>query len=194
MGSLEDNHLLRMKFIKSLSILGLVVIIGFVAQPVHAQPLQFVPTVQTAPATTTLSYMTPGTATTTLTYDSFLNGQIKGINQGVLLTQFTASSTGTIFNINIEDSQDGIDWYKDNTNAIAATTSLPYALNTVNSYTFPFASTSADGAPVAANNKTSFKAVTIDFPTRFVRIFYTLVLGGNNGAVWGQFISERQSN
>lgn len=184
---------MKSNLFKSITLLALFSLVSLGFAPVtHAQPLYFIPTVQTAAATSTRVYMTPGTATTTLVFDSYLQGQIRGVNQGVLLTQLTASSTATTLKINEEVSQDGIDWYADNT--MEGTTTNVYSLSPANSYFYQYSSTTPNGAVVPATANQGFKAVTLDFPTRFIRIFYTLALGGTNGAVWGQIIPERQSN
>lgn len=141
----------------------------------HANPSYFVPTVQTAAATSTASYMTPGTATTTLTYDTFNAGNNYKTNSATLLSQFAASTTPT-FNINLQYSQDGIDWYADNLNVFAAGA---IAVITPNSYT------------LAATASSTFKAININTPVRFVRVQYSIASGGN-GAVWGQIVPNKE--
>lgn len=164
----------------------------------HAERLQFTPTVQTATATTSPVYQTPGTATTTITFDSYSaagGAQIAAIDLGVLLGQFTGSSTATTWNISEEVSQDGIDWYADNTFITTnASTTQSYFINTPIGYKLPFASSTPDGGNVPANNNLILRAIHLNFPTRFVRVFVSLSLGGTNGGFWGQIIPERQKD
>lgn len=143
---------------------------------VHANPGYFVPTVQTATATTSISYMTPGTATTTLQYDTYNTGNNYATNYATLLARFAASSTPT-FAINLEYSQDGIDWYG-NTLFNNSTTTAAYSLNVTNSYTF---------SPAASS---TLRAIKIDTPTRFVRA--NLSVAGSNGGVWAQFVPNKE--
>lgn len=164
----------------------------FVAPLAHAQQLQFVPTVQSSVSTSTPTFMTPGTATTTITYDSFNPGsQIAGIDQGVLLAQLSASTTATTFTFGEEVSQDGIDWYADNTFiTTSASTTQTYQINKPTAYSLTFSSTSAAGGPVLANNNQVFRAIHLNFPTRFVRVFVSVT--GANGAIWDTILPERQ--
>lgn len=161
---------------------------------VRANPLQFVPTVQTATATTSPSYMTSGKATSTLVFDSYAVGQIKATDQAVLFLSLSASSTSTIFNTDIEYSQDNIDWYQDGgtfENGFATTTK-PFNLSQVNEYAWQFSSSTAGLPAPSASNATSTRALYIKTPTRYVRAVFTLPAGSTAGAVWAQWVPSRQ--
>lgn len=144
----------------------------------HANPFQFVPTVQTALATTSPAYLAPGTATSTLIYDSFTQGQIKAADKGVLLLQTAASSTSSVYTIAVSYSQDGIDYYQDNT--LLATSTIT---NVGTAQTFTF---------TAAGTATTSRAIPLTFPTRFVKV--TASITGAAGAAWQQILPQRQSN
>src|SRR3990167_6247184 len=70
-------------------------------------------------ATTSVSYMTVGTATTTYYLDSQANGNPFGADSATLLWQFTASSTNSTQDMYLEYAQSGdcinaptsCDWY-----------------------------------------------------------------------------------
>lgn len=148
----------------------------------HANPLQFKPTVQTATATTTVSYMTAGTATTTLTLDSYAPGQPFTTDQAVLFIQFTASTSASILNTTVQYSQDGIDWYSDGgtfENGFATTTK-PYDLSQIAQYTL--------------SNGTTTRAINITTPTRFIRAQFSIPVGSAASGVWAQWIPSRQSS
>lgn len=132
--------------------------------------------VNTAPATTTLSYMTPGTATTTLTYDTLFNGS----DSAVLLTQFTASSTSSVLNMNVQYSQDGIDWYADDLiDSINSTTTPNKSIQVVNTYSW-----------IALGTTVANRAITIPTPTRYTRVQYSIT--GAAGAIWGSMVAKKQ--
>lgn len=164
--------------------------------PAHANPFRFPASAATSAATTSPVYMTPGTATTTVTYDSYANGGgSQATDKATLLMQMTASSTSTTYNVALEYSQDGIDWYSDSqlTGTLATTTQV-FQTNTPISYSIKYASTTPDGGIVLANSNTAYRALTIPTPTRFVRVFSSLAVGGTNGATWLQIIGQKQSN
>ena len=76
------------------AILGTCAIFG-IAFVVHASPLEIHQSNTTA--TTTVSYMTPGTGTTTYYYDSYGSGYAdpNAADRANMLVQFTASSTSS---------------------------------------------------------------------------------------------------
>ncbi len=161
-----------------------------------ANPLFFPATVQTASATGTPAYMTAGTGTSTLTWDSYVAaGNYTGTLKGTLLIQLAASSTATVLRANVEYSQDGVDWYQ--TNALFAntysTTSTPIIdIGQVNQYSFAFASSTAGLGSVGTTTATSTRALPISVPTRFARFVFTLATGSTPGAVWAQFVPIKE--
>lgn len=162
----------------------------------HANPLGFSCAAQTASATTTPVYMTAGTATSTLLFDTYCvngtnqpnTGNTNIANKLTLLTQFSASSTASVLGISVEYSQDGVDWYQDNYLSPLATTSPAVLLATPNSYSWLFASSTLDG--VANTGNRVGKALQIQTPTRYVRVVYTLT--GTNAAVWGELLPQKE--
>lgn len=166
------------------------------ASTAYANPLFFPLTAQTNTATTSPAYMTPGTATSTLTYDSYAVGQPKANDFATLLVQFAGSSTAAVLGLNFEYSQDGIDWYKDNIvgeQGAVSTTSPTIIPSITNSISWTFASSTPGGVAVTnANSATSTKAFKIPVPVRFVRVIHSIT--GANGAVWSQIVPARQSN
>lgn len=164
-----------------LSVLAAIVGVGFVggALVAHANPLQFVPTVQTATATTTRAYLTTATTATT-TFDSFTpGGQIKAANNATFFLQVEASSTSSIIGVKFQYSQDGVDWYEDNI-SLAATTTVTN-IQTPHSYTWP-----------AQTVATSSRAFTVPTPTRYVRAVVSTT--GASASIWNQFIPLREAN
>lgn len=175
------------------------------AIPAHANPLRYQVVTQTNVATTSPAFMTPGTATSTLVYDAFAQGQTTAPDRVVLLTQLTGSSTNTVLNVGVEYSQGvaGIDctvtptscdWYVDNQVLFQnGTSSQPFSMNLANSYTWKFASSTQGGAGVSgASADRQMKTLTIPQVARYTRIIYSIT--GTNGAVWGQVVANKQSN
>jgi hypothetical protein len=162
----------------------------------EANPSYFANGVATSVATSSPAYMTPGAATsTTPTYDSYVpttKSQTFKADRLGLLQQFCASSTATVLNTSVEYSQDGIDWYQ---NFIvdsiqAGTTTTPYVLVTPFSATQKFASSSLNGAPVAANNNCRNNALIIPTSFRYVRVVQSVT--GGNGSIWDQLVPTKE--
>lgn len=181
---------------KVISIITVAIILfvgGYISiQKVKANPIFAPITVQTATATSSLIYMTPGTATTTLTLDTYSSGNSRLAMNATLLVQFVGTSTASILNIFPQYSQDGIDWYQDGGSLINnfATTTKPFDIGQVGPFNYTFSSTSPSF--VAGNNTTSTRAVRVNTPTRYVRAVFTLPIGSANGAIWAQFVPTKE--
>lgn len=176
-----------------ITIIALLAIIVGTAHTAEANPIFFPTTCQTATATTSVTYMSAGLATTTLSCDSYSSGNPRGALRMSLLTQFAATSS-SILKINIEYSQDNIDWYQDggNINFNFATTTKPFDIGQVNSYTYNYSSTTPGLG--AALNATSTRIVLINTPTRYVRAVYTIPSGSTAGAVWAQLVPIKEAS
>ncbi len=163
----------------------------------RANPLVSATPVKTASATTSLSFMTPGTGTTTLTYDTFaVGGAIISTTKATyaaLLTQFTATSTASAVNINIEYSDDGVDWYQDGgTSYNYSTTSKPYDLSQAASFRLNYASSTAGLGAIPASSTPATRLVILNTPLRYLRAIYTIPIGASNGAVWAQIVPTKE--
>jgi hypothetical protein len=175
-----------MKKYLSLIALGLLLAGG----SVYAMPSYIAPTVQTATATTSPVFLVDGTSTSTLTYDTYTGGNNYLADKAVLAMQFAGSSTSAVLGINLEYSQDGIDWYQNDLNS-GATTTRAINLQPRTSYSWTFASTTIGGIlPTTTNTATSTKVLFIDTPLRYVRAVFSI--SGANGAIWGQIIPIKQ--
>ncbi len=186
-----------MKKIIIITVASLVVLVGglMYTKTTKANPLFFPATVQTSSATTSPAYMTAGTATSTLTWDSYAAlGTYTGTLKSTLLIQLVASSTATVLTTNIEYSQDGIDWYQSNGLFAAgfSTTTNPIDIGQVNQFKFAFASSTAGLAGLATTTATTTRAIPVVVPTRFVRAIFSLAPGSTAGAVWGQFVPVKE--
>lgn len=177
-----------------------------------ANPVYFVPTVQTSGtsfASSTISYLTPGTGTTTLYYNSYNQGINYKTEDASLLVQYAASSSNAVMNINVEYSHgnyagadciavpSACDWYKDDINSFNATTSATTNnLLPVNTFTWQFASSTLGGAAVTnANGATSTKIIRISTPTIYTRVIFTMAnpsASSGNASIWAQIIPSRQ--
>lgn len=157
-----------------------------------ANPSSFLPASSTASATSSVVYMTPGAATTTIYHDAYTNGQPRATDSAVLLTQMTASSTSATLGIKVEYAAEtpgvncttdptACDWYEDNLLASQNSTSSPVkSIQIANSYSWT----------AAATTRTN-KAIEVSTPTRYTRTIYSL--SGANAAIWGQIVPKRQS-
>jgi len=155
---------------------------------------QVTPACRTATATTSVTYITAGTATTTLICDFYADGTNPTLaNGGMLKIQFMGSSTASTLDTYLEYSQDGEDYYE---SAISdkASTSPTKSLGTVQAFSFTFASSTAGHIALANASSTRATRITkIDTPTRFVKAVFVMPVGSTPGAFWAevQGIKER---
>ena len=186
------------KFIKlvtatlSIAIIAVVVCVNVV----KANPIFFSTPISTATATTSPTWITAGTATTTLTYDSFLpNGSATtGAYQAALLYQLVATSTLPAMNINFEFSDDGIDWYQNGGTATFtfATSSKPYDLSQVLQFRHNFASSTAGLGAITPTSATTTRIVVFPTPLRFSRAIFTVPTGSGQVAVWARIVPIKE--
>lgn len=180
--------------------------LGFTAVA-YANPSQFTNTTQTSSSTTTPSYLTAGTATTTVVADTY---QVSTGNNYVndmttLLVQFTASSTSSQLNVNMEYSNGypgvdcvatptACDWYQDSGMNMQgyATSSVIINLALVPQYQWKFASSTVGQLANGANNNRDTRALLIKVPTRYIRAVFTCAIGGTPCAEWSQFVPAKQ--
>jgi ABC-type maltose transport system permease subunit len=166
-----------------LSIIVLVVV-AF-ASIAYANPFYNGPRAASATATTTVTYMTPGTATTTVVYDSYekigtnqkVGGDTTLPNFVAVAVQGVSSSSISVLNIACEYSSDNLDWYQNDLFAATSSGVMPIAAPSTFSYTF--ASTTLNG--VAYGNKFA-KIVQCPVPLQYVRAVVT-----NTGANLSQW-------
>lgn len=146
----------------------------------------------TSAATSSPNYMTPGTATTTLTTSTRCASRDVPLDSLVATLQLIASSSTSRINGGIEQSMDGIEWYPASTN-LQATTSPSYTLDSAGLFSLGFASSTPGGAIVPSYNNRITRL--IDMPTNmpYARIWLANSIGAGRVAVWAQFIGQRQS-
>lgn len=159
-------------------------------------------------ATTSVTYMSVGAATTTVYFDALSSGSPYGASSATLLWQMTATSTNSTADLYIEyaDATSGVncatsptacDWYS---NALASTS--PANINVSNISTVPFirwrygANTQGlvGGTPAGSR---SLRIVDIPVPTRYTRAIFVipnLVAAGtaSSSAVWAQFLAKKE--
>src|SRR3990167_1756645 len=126
--------------------------LAFFSNRADANPSQ-ISTKSTSSASTTPSFMTPGAATTTLSFDTQEDGALS-VDSAVLGINFSGSSTVAVLNVDIEYSQNGSSWYRDNTlfENGESTTTPSMNFTTPNSYAWTFASSTLNGAGVNATS------------------------------------------
>lgn len=168
-----------------------------VVQTAYANPSFFANTTTTNnAASTSPKYMTPGTATSTLTHNAlsqtFSGGNTWKTDFVTLLVQLNASSTNTSLNIAVEYSYDGIDWYR---NFLVGgdqygTSTTPYHLIDPFSHTMKFASSTVLGGVASSTLDRITAAITIPTPTQYTRLVFSLT--GANGSVWAQIVPIKE--
>lgn len=202
-------------------ILGVLVGLGVfgVASIAFANPSFFDLQAASSTSTSTPSFMTAGTATTTVVYDAYNLGGTNqgssyspyGTNSSGLLIQLNATNTSTTLgwryeysdttgtSIDCSATPTACDWYADNfygmTAASTTPPNVPIVVNTPTSYTWTFASSTSmcDSTLSAASNNRGCKIVMVPTPTRWVRVVFTLPIGSSNGAVYAKFVPKKES-
>lgn len=175
------------------TLIGLFAVIGVV----KANPLAF-NRFQTASATSTLAYLMPGAATTTLTLDA-QNGNNFAANSAELLIQLKASSTLTTLKWRYEYSQDAacqsapatVNWYAESINLAAATASSTVEVRDFKEYSWNYASTSIQGTQTVAT-PFALKAFSVATPTKCVRVIFYLPIGSANAGIWAEFVNVKE--
>lgn len=150
----------------------------------------------TAAATSTLRYMTPGTATTTVTCPMGNDGA----NSAVLAIQINASSTDSTFDVYVEESMDGVDWYPVPSQSVGSTSPM-FALGTRPYSRFQFAAStvggSVGGSGIGLSGTQNRNHYELDVPVRMKRVRAYMGMASTsttgaamNGAAWMQIIPK----
>lgn len=191
-----------MKYLKHLSIITLgvlaIILCAVSFEKAYANPSQ-ITRYQTATATTTVTYMTPGTATTTLSYDSQTDGSSPD-NSAILFVQYTASTSLNILRARVEHSNDSIDWYPENAIALNGTGLTNNATSTqlvgdASTYKWQTATTTAitDGLAGSGTASRVHLSLPIYTPTRYTRVVFWNRAGEGNGALWAEITSKKEN-
>lgn len=169
-------------------ILGVALIaVGMFFTTVKANPSQIYRDNPSTP-TTTVTYMTPGAATTTNSFNTIGDGGFEP-DTAVFTECLNASTTATVLNTSFEYSYDGVTWFANN---LASSTGgvASVGIVTPGSLSWAFASTSIGGNPVLATNNSGCKIVTVSTPVQYIRAVMSLT--GAAGSVWSDFAAKRQ--
>lgn len=190
----------------AISLLALVAAISLVfIKKAQANPSFLPAPVASASATSSVQYLrfnTTSATSTPLVYDTYCSDSTGSsstsfcnnyaTNKAALKLYVTASSTATIYKVDLEYS-DGApnvscvttplncDWYQDNL-TLDATAGASEAIATANSYSWTYASTTVGGAAITASTNTGSKIMYVNTPTRYVRAIISIA--GANGAFW----------
>ena len=137
-------------------------------------------------STTSVSFMTAGTATTTITCNMGLAGDgTEVFDSAILAIQHHASSTtGSTLGWNIELSNDAYDWY-----AFDSATSTINGPGEVIRWTQLSTSTQDN---IANNNSRRLKSLNIPVEAKYVRVNFFVPIGSLNSAVWAQIIGKAE--
>lgn len=150
---------------------------------------------QTSGATTSPTYMTAGTATTSLSLTNTISrctDRSTALTEATLILQFTGSSTSATLNGNVQYSMDGIDWYENSLGDLAST-SPSVSLSVAQTFQIKYASTTPGLGAAGANSiNPNLRILKIPTPTQWVRVLFTLPPGSTNGAVWAMFIGKQE--
>lgn len=134
--------------------------------------------VRVSTATTTPSYMTPGTGTSTLAVDTW------NVDKVDLFINMTASTSVATLNWTYEYSNNGIDWYYEDAQSVTGTSQILHASTTVTHSWRP-------GSTVASTTR---KVLTLpDIASNYKRVTFFLPIGTTNASIWYEFTAKRNA-
>ena len=176
------------KYLLAIPVIALMAIgiYSFDKKEADANPSVFQVT-QTAVATTTVTYMSAGTATTTITHDSLQNRF--ATDGAALMIQLKASSTATTLKWKYEFSQDGIDWFQDNQELTTNATTTVQVRDS-KEFSWVFASSTPNNGGTGSDF--GLKLVNVPTPARFTRAVFYLPVGSTKGSLLAQIVAKKQ--
>lgn len=191
---------------KKIYLFGTVIAIFFTALFIqsnltNASPEFFLlPNAETA--TTTVNYMTPGTATTTIYFNSYASGNTTGAKSATLNIQYTATNTASMLKWRYEFARNtsgvdctvrptACDWYSETVD-LGGTASTTIEVRNFKEYSWLFASSSQGAAGVATNNNRALKTISVPTPMQYVRAIFYVPTGVSNGGVWASFVAKKE--
>lgn len=145
-------------------------------------------------ATTSVSYMSAGVGTSTITCDleyiasAYGNGS-NSFDSAILGIQLNASSTNTTLAWKYEYSQNKLDWYEDDVELTINATTTTH-VRTYKEHSWLFASSSYPTS--IANSSRSTKKVNLETPTKWIRVTFYMPTGSTGGALWAQIIGKSE--
>lgn len=146
-------------------------------------------------ATSSPNFISTGVSTSTLNCDMYDAGQQTLSDMASIKVQLAASSTSSVLNMDVQFSQDGLDWYAVSQlgmSEVNTSTSTP-DISPVQQFKFTFASSTINRAVVSnANSATSSRIFLTETPTRYMRIIFTAPVGSAASAYWAEIRGQKQ--
>lgn len=173
----------------TLGIAGIVSLVLLVtAVTVSANPSRIVEN-RSAAATTTLSYLSAGRGTTTVTFD--IQSDDFPADSATLAIQYTGSSSPlSQLGWRYDFSQNGVDWFAETVSNSANTATTSEEVRTNKDYLWRFSSTTLiEGG----TSDVARKLINLPTPTRYVRVTFFVPTGTQPGAIWTNLIFKKQN-
>ena len=182
-------------------IVGCLVVAFFLTREVDANPSQLLED-KSASATTTLSYLTAGTATTTDVFDTQADGGFI-TDSATLLMWIGASSTASILDIYPQYSNGAVgvdcavtplkcDWYFASNPENYATTTMISDISFLSKYRLTFTSSSTPTGLEGGNYSSTTRAISIKTPVRYARVIFAVPVGSQSIGVWSDWVGKKQ--
>ena len=150
----------------------------FIGSLVQASPSRYLAPITSATATTTVTQLAVGNASTTIAFDSYSNGRPYAFDSATLLLQVTASTSASVINMEYQFSDNNVDWYQNNLALPTATTTAQ--IGAYQSYIWTPATTA-----------TTTRAFTLPVPTRYVRVVLHALTA--NSFVYSSIVPKQES-
>lgn len=147
-------------------------------------------------ATTSVRYMTAGTATTTVILNSTGCGGSQAIDSAALMLYRNAAAASSKTRIAIEYSDDcdaatGGTWYAPAATSTDMALNVDGGLTSLNAMVWQFASTTVGGSIEKASSDSLL--IPIMTPTKCVRAVLTVPTGSASSSLWASFVGKRQT-
>ena len=166
------------------------------APRVDAQPSS-IAVESTATATSTASYMTAGTATSTYQLDSYpvysssKPFSMAGIDSVSMLVDFTSAQATSTLGIQVQYSNNGIDWYGGNA-LTAATPITSTGYYSIASSTNTIYYSGGVGGNASTTNFTAFNLPMVS--ALHERVVFSIPPGSPAGAVYSEFVLKHSAS
>lgn len=153
-------------------------------------------TCRSASATSSVSYMTAGTATTTVSCDLFAlgAGSADALPKDLFVRVYqTASSTNSAVASRFEWSDDNITWYADSALTTTDVASSSFMVGDYKEYKWIYASTTP-GAGVIGTSNTGGRTFSVPVRARYVRGMFYVPTGNAASGLWVGYTGLREES
>lgn len=184
------NTIVRYKNV--LWVVSILVALALIAGPALIKAAtSYVSSQASATATSTMSFMSPGAATTTYQLDGLASNKVQEmgeIDSAAVYIAFNASSSSSILAYQVQYSNNNVDWYGESASLSTANANIASTSNAVTQE----ASTTVTHLWSPGASGTSTKAILLPpLPAKHERLIFSIPVGSANGAIYFETALKR---